>query len=118
MMPASTAVSSLRRSKSSSKLPRGYSGFHGPLGSIAFGSECLMKCVFDPAQNAHAPHRYLRFGNIMDFPESPERVERLMDGAMRAGLDHVRPRAFDRTRIETVHTSRYVDFLENGHAQW
>jgi acetoin utilization deacetylase AcuC-like enzyme len=77
-----------------------------------------MKCVFDPAQNAHAPHRYLRFGNIIEFPESPERVERLMQGAAKAGLERVAPRAFDRAQLETVHTARYVDFLEHGHAQW
>jgi acetoin utilization deacetylase AcuC-like enzyme len=77
-----------------------------------------MKCVFDTAQNAHSPHRYLRFGNIIDFPESPERVERLLSGAAKAGLERMPPRAFDRARLETVHTARYIDFLEHGHRQW
>ncbi|HVO05065.1 MAG TPA: histone deacetylase family protein [Candidatus Cybelea sp.] len=77
-----------------------------------------MKCVFDEAQNAHAPARYLRYGNIVAFPESPARVQRLLQGAAKAGLETVRPRAFDRAPLGAVHTARYLDFLEHGHAQW
>jgi len=77
-----------------------------------------MKCVFDEAQNAHAPARYLRYGNIIDFPESPERVTRLLAGADKAGLERVPPRAFERNRLTAVHTERYVDFLANGYAEW
>ena len=77
-----------------------------------------MKCVFDDAQNAHAPARYLRYGNIVDFPESPERVERLLAGAAKAGLERVTPQAFDHAPLGAVHTERYLEFLEHGHAQW
>src|SRR5581483_2559880 len=77
-----------------------------------------MKCVFDEAQNAHAPRRYLLFGNIGDFPESPERMTRLLAGAAKAGLERVPPRAFGPERLATVHSARYLDFLEHGHAQW
>jgi acetoin utilization deacetylase AcuC-like enzyme len=77
-----------------------------------------MKCVFDEAQNAHSPARYLRFGNIVDFPESPERIQRLLQGAVKAGLERVPPRGFGHESLATVHTARYLDFLEHGHRQW
>jgi acetoin utilization deacetylase AcuC-like enzyme len=77
-----------------------------------------MQCIFDPAQNAHAPVRYLRHGNIIDFPESPERIVRLLDGVAQAGLTVAAPRSFERAHLTAVHTARYVDFLEHGFAQW
>src|SRR5690348_14194967 len=54
----------------------------------------IMKCIFGEAQNAHAPARYMRYGRIGEFPESPERVTRLLDGVNRAGLEVAAPRAF------------------------
>jgi acetoin utilization deacetylase AcuC-like enzyme len=77
-----------------------------------------MKCVFDEAQNAHAPARYMLFGNIAECPESPERIVRLLEGAAQAGLARVPPRAFGHDRLGAVHSARYLDFLEHGHAQW
>jgi acetoin utilization deacetylase AcuC-like enzyme len=77
-----------------------------------------MKAVFGEAQNRHAPARFLRYGNVVEYPESPERVQRLIDGVTRAGLDLLPPRSFDRVHLARVHTERYLDFLENGFAQW
>jgi acetoin utilization deacetylase AcuC-like enzyme len=77
-----------------------------------------MKCVFGAAQNAHAPARYLRHGNIVEFPESPERVERLLAGAAKAGLETLAPRDFAMRHISAVHSARYLDFLEHGFAEW
>ncbi len=77
-----------------------------------------MKCVFDDAQNAHAPARYLQLGNIAESPESPERITRLLAGAARAGLTQVTARGFGHERLTTVHSARYLDFLEHGYAQW
>lgn len=77
-----------------------------------------MKVVFGEGQNRHAPSRYLRHGNVGEYPESPERVKRLIDGATKAGLDLMPPRTFDLDHIAKVHTRRYLDFLENGFAQW
>jgi acetoin utilization deacetylase AcuC-like enzyme len=77
-----------------------------------------MKAVFGEAQNRHAPSRYLRYGNVGDYPESPERVARLLAGVAKAGLETVPPRDFDLRHIAAVHTPRYLDFLQNGFAQW
>ncbi|HEY4165084.1 MAG TPA: histone deacetylase family protein [Dongiaceae bacterium] len=77
-----------------------------------------MKCVFGEAQNAHAPARYLRNGTIGEYPESPERVNLLLEGAGRAGLETVTPREFALDHLSAVHSPRYLDFLSNGYAQW
>jgi acetoin utilization deacetylase AcuC-like enzyme len=77
-----------------------------------------MKCVFGEAQHAHAPARYLRNGTIVEYPESPERVNRLLEGAGRAGLEIVAPREFALDHLGAVHSPRYLDFLANGYAQW
>ena len=77
-----------------------------------------MKAVFGEAQNRHAPSRFLRYGNVGEYPESPERVERLIDGATKAGLELIAPRRFELDHIAAVHTPRYLDFLQNGFAEW
>jgi len=77
-----------------------------------------MKCIFGEAQNAHAPARYMRYGRIGAFPESPERVTRLLDGVSQAGLEVAAPQAFPLQHLAAVHSARYLDFLEHGHAQW
>lgn len=77
-----------------------------------------MKCIFGEAQNAHAPARYMRYGRIGAFPESPERVTRLLEGVERAGLEVAPPREFPLQHLSAVHSARYLDFLEHGHGQW
>jgi acetoin utilization deacetylase AcuC-like enzyme len=77
-----------------------------------------MKAVFGEAQNRHAPSRHLRVGNVIDYPESPERIERLIEGTKQAGLQLMPPRDFDLKHIAAVHSARYLDFLQNGFAQW
>lgn len=77
-----------------------------------------MKVVFSEIQNRHAPTRYLRHGALIDYPESPERVRRLMAGALKAELEPRAPDLFDASHFEGIHPRRYLDFLENGHAEW
>lgn len=77
-----------------------------------------MKVIFSEKQNEHSPTRYLRFGALIEYPESPERVRRLIAGALKAGLEPREPDAFDASHFEAVHPRRYLDFLENGHAEW
>ncbi len=77
-----------------------------------------MKAIYDPVQAEHAPSRFLFRGNIVDYPESPERVARLLDGAGRAGLELRAPAAFDRAHLLAAHSERYLDLLEHGPAQW
>lgn len=77
-----------------------------------------MKAIFSEKQNAHSPTRYLRYGALVDYPESPERVRRLIAGTLKAELELIEPRTFDARHFEGIHPARYLDFLENGHAEW
>lgn len=77
-----------------------------------------MKAVFGERQIQHAPKRHLRAGNVIDHPESPERIERLIEGVVSAGLDLVPPRDFGLEHIAAIHSDRYLDFLQHGHAEW
>ncbi|MFZ5671791.1 MAG: histone deacetylase family protein [Pseudomonadota bacterium] len=77
-----------------------------------------MKAIFSEKQNAHSPTRYLRYGALVDYPESPERIRRLIAGALKAELELREPGQFDRRCFEGIHPARYLDFLENGHAEW
>ncbi|MGE0239379.1 MAG: histone deacetylase family protein [Parvibaculaceae bacterium] len=77
-----------------------------------------MHAIFSEIQNEHAPKRYLRYGALTDYPESPERMRRLIAGAEKAGLELREPDQFDRGHLEGVHSRRYLDFLEHGHAEW
>jgi acetoin utilization deacetylase AcuC-like enzyme len=80
--------------------------------------ETAMKMIFGEAQNRHAPARFLRFGHVVDYPESPERVARLVAGARAAGLEPMAPGEFDLAHIRAVHSERYLEFLRHGHADW
>jgi acetoin utilization deacetylase AcuC-like enzyme len=77
-----------------------------------------MKAVFDERQLAHAPSRFLSRGNIVDYPEAPERARLLLAGARSAGLTVVEPGVLDAAALSAVHTARYLRFLESAHADW
>ena len=77
-----------------------------------------MKAVFNAVQLGHRPTRYLTQGNLVDYPEQPERVRALLAGARKAGADIRAAYAFEDTHIAAVHTERYLTFLENAHPEW
>ncbi len=77
-----------------------------------------MEAIFSEIQNAHSPTRFLRYGAVVDYPESPERVRRLIAGARKAGLSFREPAAFDASHLQAIHTPRYLDFLERGPGEW
>ena len=77
-----------------------------------------MKGVFCEAQMEHCPKRYLARGNIIGYPDQPERTRRLKAGAEAAGLSFIQPDRFGREAITALHPERYVDFLEGGFAEW
>ncbi|RUT82347.1 hypothetical protein EOD14_27720 [Mesorhizobium sp. M7A.T.Ca.US.000.02.1.1] len=51
-------------------------------------------------------------------PEQPERVERLLAGALSAGCTIERPRNHGLGPVAAVHTPEYLDFLEHIYARW
>ncbi len=77
-----------------------------------------MEAIFSEIQNAHSPSRFLRYGAVVDYPESPERVRRLIAGAAKAGLSFREPDEFDDSHLIAIHARRYLDFLERGPDEW
>lgn len=77
-----------------------------------------MKAVFSAVQLGHAPTRFLSRGNIVDYPESPERARVLLNGARQAGAQICAARRFEPSAFLGVHKKRYLSFLEKGHALW
>ncbi|WP_110654732.1 histone deacetylase family protein [Salinicola halimionae] len=68
--------------------------------------------------HGHDPQFFVVRGQIRRSNEQPERAERLKLAAQRAGHTIAPADTFDRETLETVHTPRYLDFLENVHARW
>jgi acetoin utilization deacetylase AcuC-like enzyme len=81
-----------------------------------------MQCFYSPAQDRHAPPTFLLRGAPAPSPERPERAERLADALTELGLRLESPTSIDspglRRRLETIHTPRYLHFLETIHARW
>lgn len=77
-----------------------------------------MKAVFNAVQLGHRPTRFLSLGNIVDFPDQPERVRMLLAGARKAGAEVRAARGFDDARLTAVHTPRYLEFLDSVHTKW
>lgn len=77
-----------------------------------------MKCVFNAQQNKHYPKSYLVNGVRELNPESPQRVELLLEGALAAGMTQVEPDIYGIEAIMKVHPDRYLTFLEHAASRW
>lgn len=77
-----------------------------------------MKCVFNAQQNKHYPKSFLVNGVRETNPESPQRVELLLEGALAAGMTQVEPDIYDIDAIMKVHPQRYLTFLEHAASRW
>lgn len=77
-----------------------------------------MKTVFAAPQLHHAPTRFLSNGNIVDYPEAPERARRLLQGAREAGSQIFGARNFDPEILLKTHGRPYLQFLETAWAEW
>ena len=77
-----------------------------------------MKCVFNANQNKHYPKSYLVNGERELNPESPQRVELLLAGAVAAGMTQVEPDSYPIDSILKVHPQRYLTFLESAAGRW
>jgi acetoin utilization deacetylase AcuC-like enzyme len=79
-----------------------------------------MLIVASDAHRAHHPRvPFLDRGQLIDPPEVPERVDRILEaivgrefGEPQAPVDH------GRAPITRVHSPEYVDFLEDAHERW
>lgn len=62
-----------------------------------------MKVIFTAAQKKHDPTMFFSSGTPQSNPEQPERADRLLAAAQKAGLEHVEPRDFGLEFIARVH---------------
>jgi len=79
-----------------------------------------MLIVASEAHRAHHPREpILDAGRLIDPPEVPERVDRILAAIadVRLGMPTA-PNAFGRDPILRVHPAEYLDFLEHAHARW
>jgi acetoin utilization deacetylase AcuC-like enzyme len=77
-----------------------------------------MKAIFAAAQLSHAPSRFLSMGNIVDYPEAPERARRLLEGARTAGALIHAARSYPQEIFAKVHRPNYLQFLAHGFEEW
>jgi acetoin utilization deacetylase AcuC-like enzyme len=77
-----------------------------------------MKAFYASEQKRHNPKAFLSSGARQPNPEQPERVERLLAGAGKAGCALERPKDYGLGPIAAVHTPEYLDFLEHIYARW
>jgi acetoin utilization deacetylase AcuC-like enzyme len=79
-----------------------------------------MLIVASDAHRVHHPREpFVDAGRLIDPPEVPERVDRILGAIADAGLGEPRaPRPFGREAIVRVHPPEYLDFLEHAHARW
>ena len=77
-----------------------------------------MKTVFSALQLGHAPTRFLSKGNIVSYPDSPERARALLEGAREAGTNICAARRFDETIFRGIHIKGYLDFLVGAFDKW
>jgi acetoin utilization deacetylase AcuC-like enzyme len=77
-----------------------------------------MKAYLADEQRKHDPKMFLSSGAPQPNPEKPERIERLRDGAVRAGCEIIKPRDFGLEPIAAVHTPEYIEFLQGIFSRW
>ena len=79
-----------------------------------------MLIVASDAHRAHHPREpFFDAGRLMDPPEVPERVDRILDAIAGSALGVPQPpRSFGAAPITRVHTPEYLEFLEHAHARW
>jgi acetoin utilization deacetylase AcuC-like enzyme len=72
------------------------------------------------AHRAHHPRQpFSDRGQMIDPPEVPERIDRIVHALADAGLGApVAPREFGIAPVQRVHPPEYLDFLEHAHARW
>jgi acetoin utilization deacetylase AcuC-like enzyme len=77
-----------------------------------------MKAFYAAEQKRHDPKAFLSSGAPQPNPEQPERVERLLAGAKKAGCSIERPNDYGLGPIAAIHTPEYVDFLKHIYPRW
>ena len=77
-----------------------------------------MITVFDETQRSHRPSSFVVSGKPQPIPETPRRIDMLLDGARRVGSHVVAPPEISAATLTLVHDARYVQFLSTLSERW
>ena len=77
-----------------------------------------MITVFDDAQRLHAPATFIVSGKLQPIPETPARIDMLLEGVRAVGSRVVAPEAIGMDTVALVHDQRYLTFLETLLERW
>jgi len=77
-----------------------------------------MITVFSETQRTHAPREFIVSGKPQPIPETPERIDMLLEGVGRLGGDIVAPPEIFGDTLAVVHDRRYIQFLSTLMERW
>lgn len=78
-----------------------------------------MITVYTDRHRLHHARGELNDGELMPAFEKPERIDTVLERVRETGLGKVtEPLVFGRQPLARVHSSRFLDFLENAWSQW
>lgn len=77
-----------------------------------------MISVFDDRQRSHAPREFIVSGRPQPIPETPERIDMLLQGVQRVGSPIVGPPEITDDILALVHDRRYIRFLSTLSERW
>lgn len=77
-----------------------------------------MKVIFAEQQQRHYPTSFLSSGALTANPEQPARAEQLLAASLQCGLLQEQPVDYGNDVIASVHTDRYITFLQNIYTRW
>ncbi len=77
-----------------------------------------MHVVYSNKHRLHIPGQVFERGSLRTSRDVPERVERLLVEAIKAGLEPILSEATSWTELAAVHSGRYIRFLESAYGEW
>jgi acetoin utilization deacetylase AcuC-like enzyme len=77
-----------------------------------------MITLYDPMQRLHAPDTFIVAGRPQPIPETPERIDMLMQGVVAVGSKLMVPPAINLETLALVHDQSYLNFLETLRERW
>ena len=78
----------------------------------------MIPVFYDPVEQNHSPDNFVVRGVRQQNKEVPERTELMRAALADRGYEIAAPDEFGLAPLGAVHDERYLDFLENGHAEW
>jgi acetoin utilization deacetylase AcuC-like enzyme len=77
-----------------------------------------MITLYDDVQRKHAPETFIVAGRPQPIPETPQRIDMLMQGVKAVGSEVRQPPTIGNDMLSLVHSQQYLGFLENLRQRW